>query len=72
MREVGALLYGRHWQTDLAEALGVSVRTVRRWARGDAPRLRPATLAAIADLCHARGRELGRVSKALNQSIGRW
>lgn len=31
----GAALYGRHWQTDLAEALGVTARTIRRWVAGD-------------------------------------
>lgn len=28
---VGEALYGSRWQTDLAEGLGVSSRTVRRW-----------------------------------------
>lgn len=30
-------LWGRNWQGPLARALGVSDRTVRRWASGDAP-----------------------------------
>lgn len=32
VREVGPLLYGEQWQSPLARALGVSVRTVQRWA----------------------------------------
>jgi hypothetical protein len=38
--ECGEALYGPRWQTDLAADLGVSDRTVRRWAAGtqDVPR----------------------------------
>ncbi len=31
---VGRALYGSRWQSELARALGVSDRTVRRWAAG--------------------------------------
>ncbi len=34
LREAGAALYGPRWQSDLARALGVSDRTVRRWDAG--------------------------------------
>lgn len=33
--EAGQALYGLSWQTDLARALGVHVRSVQRWATGD-------------------------------------
>lgn len=45
-----ALMYGGEWQSPLARDLGVAVRTVQRWARGDSPvpaRV-PAEIAAIA------------------------
>ena len=29
--------YGERWQTDIAKALGVNDRTVRRWASGETP-----------------------------------
>lgn len=32
---VGQALWGTRWQTDMAEALGVSDRTVRRWVAGE-------------------------------------
>jgi hypothetical protein len=32
--DVGRLLYGEHWQTPLAAALGVSDRTIRYWLAG--------------------------------------
>ena len=36
LRQVGELLYGPRWQSDLARDLGVAGRTVRRWVAGDA------------------------------------
>jgi len=33
----GEALYGPRWQTDLAEALDVDDRTVRRWISGATP-----------------------------------
>lgn len=37
LRRVGEALYGPRWQTDLAQALAVNDRTVRRWVSGDDP-----------------------------------
>ena len=31
---IGQMLFATHWQSDMANALGVSDRTVRRWAKG--------------------------------------
>lgn len=40
LAECGEALYGPRWQTNLAEDLGVSDRTIRRWHAGtqDVPR----------------------------------
>jgi hypothetical protein len=39
IRLIGEALFGSQWQSDLAKALGVSSRTVRRWvASEDRPR----------------------------------
>jgi hypothetical protein len=39
IRAIGEACFGPRWQTDLADALQVSSRTVRRWASGaDCPR----------------------------------
>ncbi len=35
LREVGEALDGPSWQTALAARLGVTVRTVQRWASGE-------------------------------------
>lgn len=34
LKDAGEALYGPRWQSDLAKDLGVSDRTIRRWASG--------------------------------------
>lgn len=34
LRDTGEALYGPRWQTDLAQVLGISDRTIRRWVSG--------------------------------------
>jgi hypothetical protein len=52
---IGIALYGVRWQTSLAEALGISDRTVRRWAVADAlpDQYRPAVVKLIRDRIRA-------------------
>ncbi len=40
LRQIGEKLYGPRWQTKLARALPVSIRTVRYWLSGKR-RIRP-------------------------------
>jgi hypothetical protein len=35
LQSAGEALYGPRWQSDLARALGVSDRTMRRWVASD-------------------------------------
>lgn len=35
LRDAGEALYGPLWQTNMARALNISDRTVRRWVAGD-------------------------------------
>jgi hypothetical protein len=37
LAECGESLFGTKWRVDLGQALGVSERTVRRWAAGSSP-----------------------------------
>jgi hypothetical protein len=37
LESVGKELYGEHWVGPVADIFGVSKRTVRRWAYGEAP-----------------------------------
>ncbi|HTF44912.1 MAG TPA: hypothetical protein VK641_13470 [Terriglobales bacterium] len=34
LKRIGSCLYGPNWQTPLGAALGVTARTIRRWAVG--------------------------------------
>jgi len=65
LREAGQALYGPRWTTDLARALDVADRTVRRWQAGHAPI--PAGLEdELRALLKARGFALAAVRRKLN------
>lgn len=57
---IGAALYGPQWQTPMAAALGVSVRTVQRWASG-AIKVSPAMWAKILTIAERRKIEVKAV-----------
>ena len=57
LTEAGRALYGSRWQTDLAQALGVNDRTVRRWVAGtESPRA--SVHADLMKLCQERSKTL--------------
>jgi DNA-binding transcriptional regulator YdaS (Cro superfamily) len=65
-REIMALCFGSAWQTDLANALGVNIRTVQRWASGQTPI--PAQIwKASQGLCAARALALARMADELGE-----
>ena len=37
LHSIGRTLYGSAWQFSLADALGVSPRTINRWQKGERP-----------------------------------
>jgi hypothetical protein len=57
IRRAGRAVYGERWQSALAGALGVNIRTVRRWAAGqqEAP---AAIIVRLRELVRARIEEL--------------
>jgi hypothetical protein len=62
--ETGCALYGDRWQTDMARDLGVSDRTVRRWAAGtECPR--PGVYEDLLRLCLERAAQLSDAAKTL-------
>ena len=63
LRAAGEALYGARWQTALAEDLGVSLRTVQRWAAGShaLPADVPERLRALLE---ARGVRIARLLAA--------
>ena len=68
LREAGEALYGSRWQTDLANDLGVALRTVQRWA--DGTRAIPDGLTDnIVELLEARGKTLVGLVGKIKRSV---
>jgi hypothetical protein len=69
--EVGQALYGPHWMRELARALDVNERTVRRWAAGEVEP-RPGVYGAVHELLSERAAALDpllrRVKVAADQT----
>jgi hypothetical protein len=63
LEEAGAALYGPRWQTDLAHALGVSDRTIRRWIAGGDASIPESVWADIAVVLDLRGADLADVRR---------
>lgn len=64
LAKVGVACFGNTWQTDLAKALTVNNRTVRRWASGETP-IPQNIKNELLDLIKAREIELDEVKKEL-------
>lgn len=61
---VGLALYGSHWVNDLADALDVSERSIRRWAAGTYE-IPEGIRGELVSLCRARGANLEGIARAL-------
>ncbi len=68
IERIGPALFGEHWKPQLARALGVSVRTVRRWANNGEP-VPLDKLEAMLDLLFAGEREIARLQGELGAVI---
>jgi hypothetical protein len=64
LNAVGAALYGPLWQSQLARDLGVSVRTMQRWAGGEFD-IPEGVWADLAKLCSKRSGELAKWAQKL-------
>lgn len=64
LREIGEALYGERWQTPLAQALGVAVRTMQRWAAGTQP-IRESLRDDLRPLLTSRGATLIELSQRI-------
>lgn len=59
LSRAGVALFGARWQSELARALGVSDRTMRRWIHPDGANLAPGNVRGkIAELLGERRREI--------------
>ena len=64
---IGEALYGSQWQSELARALGVNDRTVRRWAAGK--NAMPEGISEeLSELCAERGKSLVELAAKLRRS----
>lgn len=64
---IGEALYGSQWQSELARALDVNDRTVRRWASGK--NALPEKLSEeLSVLCAERGQSLVEIAAKLRRS----
>jgi plasmid maintenance system antidote protein VapI len=61
---VGEALFGSNWQGDMARALGINERTIRRMVAGDMP-VSAGVWRDIANLCVTRGKSLETWAAAL-------
>ena len=64
LREAGQALFGRQWQTYLANELGVWRKSIQRWDKGSAEM--PADMVErLGHLCAERGKALAALARRL-------
>jgi hypothetical protein len=66
LRKAGVALYGEQWRSELARALGVTDRTVRRWAH-DEYSIPDDARGRITQLCRQRAEMLKAVMRRLEK-----
>jgi transcriptional regulator with XRE-family HTH domain len=66
LRKAGFALYGEQWRSELARALGVTDRTIRRWARDEYSIPNDAG-ERIIELCRARTKMIDAVMRRLEK-----
>jgi hypothetical protein len=64
LRKAGVALYGEQWRSELARAMGVTDRTVRRWAH-DEYSIPDDARERVIELCRARVKMLTDVIRRL-------
>jgi len=69
IEQAAVALYGPTWKTALADALGVNVRQVHRWAAGEVE-ISPRRWRQIAGLIEVRQDELAMVLAQLREGEG--
>ena len=66
---VGEALYGSRWQSEMARAIGVADRTMRRWVAGTHP-VPAGVYAQLLELLRARRREFPQLARRLKHHSG--
>lgn len=68
LAQCGEALWGTRWQSDLAEATGVSDRTVRRWVAGE--RVPPGVFVDLMRIMQERAQLLDDLTEEVKQVAG--
>lgn len=68
LRRIGEALYGSRWQSELARAIAVSDRELRRWLAGTVP-MPGGVWTDLESLVGIRGRALGDAAEALDRKL---
>jgi hypothetical protein len=66
LRKAGFALYGEQWRSELARALGVTDRTVRRWAQDECS-IPDGARQRIIELCRKRAEMLNAMMRRLEK-----
>lgn len=61
LEKIGKIVFGRDWKSPMARALGISVRHMRRLARGDTV-ISEMKVARIRDVCLREAEKLERLA----------
>ena len=64
LHEIGEALYGSRWQSELARAMGMSPRHMRRFVAGEMP-ITPQMVAVMATIAGARLKQIQRIVRHL-------
>lgn len=68
LAQCGEALWGTRWQSDLAEAVGVSDRTARRWVAGE--RIPPGVFVDLMRIMMERAQLLDNLAEEVKQVAG--
>lgn len=68
LTQCGEALWGARWQSDLAEAISVSDRTVRRWVAGE--RIPPGVFVDLMRIMQERAQLLDDLTQKVKQVAG--
>jgi hypothetical protein len=68
IKSLGPALFGRNWQSELADWLGMNRRTIRRWiSGGDEPR--PAVWNDLLEITRERRAQLDELINAIAERV---
>lgn len=64
LEAIGTACFGNRWQTDIAEAVGVNDKTVRRWLSGESA-MSPEMSRKLLSVLYARAEALAALARTI-------